>query len=45
MPENTIICDKDDSKEFAMKIASYNPDLVIPLSFWTDLFDWLPVKD
>lgn len=45
MPENTIICDKDDSKEFALKIASYNPDLVIPLSFWTDLFDWLPVKD
>lgn len=45
MPENTIICDKDNSKEFALEIASYKPDLVIALSFWTDLFDWLPVKD
>lgn len=45
MPENTIFCNKDDSKEFALEIASHKPDLVIPLSFWTDLFDWLPVKD
>lgn len=45
LPEDTIICDKDDSHDFALEIAKYNPDIVIPLSFWVDLYDWLPVKD
>lgn len=45
MPENTIICEKDDTKEFALEIALQKPDVAIALSFWTDLFDWLPVKD
>lgn len=46
MPEkSTIICDSDDTQEFATFIKSHNPHFVIPLSFWSDDYDWLPLKD
>lgn len=45
LPENTMICDSDDTKEFALQIAQKKPDLVIALSFWVTLFDWLNIKD
>lgn len=45
LPENTLICNSDDTYEFANQIESLKPDLVIALSFWTNLFDWLNIKD
>ena len=34
-----------DTKTFADRVASINPDLAIAMTFWIEPYDWLPVSD
>ncbi len=47
MPEeSTLLLDKAlDAQAFALEIEKLNPDLVLPMTFWVDPFDWLSVND
>ncbi|MCR5189670.1 MAG: ATP-grasp domain-containing protein [Treponema sp.] len=47
MPEeSTLLLDKAlDAQAFALEIEKLNPDLLLPMTFWVDPFDWLSVND
>ncbi|MCR4632133.1 MAG: ATP-grasp domain-containing protein [Treponema sp.] len=34
-----------DTKTFADRVASLNPDLAIAMTFWIEPYDWLPMSD
>lgn len=43
--KNLILYKTDNTLEIVEIIKKLNPDIAIALSFWTNCYDWLPVKD
>lgn len=43
--KNLILYKTDDTSEIVEIIKELKPDIAIALSFWTNCYDWLPVKD
>lgn len=47
MPEKSTVSANQslNALEFADKLLELNPDVAVPLSFWTAPFDWLSIND